>query len=532
MFNTKMNNGYQNLNDPNMNVNENGYQTMQQNPYEVYNPQDPYAMYNQDPSMMMQDIPYPTPPTENNTAYPQGYNPVGYAKGGEVKKKKGATQNSPYPMLAEMIRQQGNGEDTILAHINPLEAMMLKSMGGSGTINKKTGLPQFGLFSNPGKWLKSVAGGGLGVLLGNMILPGVGGMIGGALGGGIGSAARGRKDHMQAAMRGLGMGAAIPTAAGLLGSGLSSLGSSGVGGALSKYGSDNSIMPALSKLFGMGDSVGAMGSAASGASSPSSLLAASMSPSSLSATGGQAAAGATASAGSGAASSGTFLDKLYGNAGDFLSKPKNLLTLAAVGSSMANRPKQDKPKTPEQLADEQKRLEKALMLSPAERAAKEAELLADAKMHRSVARNKFLPEERLGNLDPIYRKSNTPDEQKRYGKWFNYYNNPDFSGEPMAFAEGGMYPEQMGYGAEDTAYPSLGNYIMGNSKGQDDDVNAKLSNGEFVIPADIVADLGDGNNNAGANVLYDLMTNVRKHKRGGKVKLPPKAKPLASYLKK
>ena len=102
----------------------------------------------------------------------------------------------------------------------------------------------------------------------------------------------------------------------------------------------------------------------------------------------------------------------------------------------------------------------------------------------------------------------------------------------MAFAEGGMYPEQMMYGVEETAYPSIGNYIMGNSKGQDDDVNAKLSNGEFVIPADIVADLGDGNNNAGANVLYDLMTNVRKHKRGGKVKLPPKAKSLTSYLKK
>ncbi len=522
MFNTRFNNGYQNMNDPNDN---NGYQTMTQDPYVSYNPPDPYATYNQDPSMM-QNIPYPIPPVETNTAYPQGYNPAGYAKGGEVKKKKGTTQNNPYPSLAEMIRQQGNGEDTILAHINPLEAMMLKSMGGSGTINKKTGLPQFGLFSNPKKWLKSVAGGGLGVVLGNMMLPGVGGMIGGALGGAAGSAARGRKDYGQAALRGLSMGALAPMVAGLAGSGLSSLGATGAGGALTNYGESNAIMPALGKLFG--GSEGAVLS--SQASAPHSVLAGSMLPSNLNGTAGQAASGASATAGSEA--TGSWYDQLLGKSGKFLSNPKNLLTAGVVASSMLNRPKKEKPKTPEQLADEQKRLDKALMLSPKERAAKEAELLAETKMHRSIARNKFLPEERLGNLDPLYRKSHTPEEQKRYGKWFNYYNNPDFSGEPMTFAEGGMYPEQMMYGVEENTYPSIGNYIMGGSKGQDDDVNAKLSNGEFVIPSDIVADLGDGNNNAGANVLYDLMNNVRKHKRGGKVKLPPKAKPLASYLKK
>lgn len=531
MFNTRMNNGYQNMNDPNMRIEDNGYQHMQQDPYAIYNLQDPYAMYNQD-TAMMQNIPYPTPPIETNMTYPQNYNPIGYAKGGKVKKEKGVMQNSPYPALAEMIRQQGNGEDTILAHINPLEAMMLKSMGGSGTINKKTGLPQFGIFSNPGKWLKSVAGGGLGVLLGNMILPGVGGMIGGALGGAAGSAARGRKDHMQAALRGLGMGAAIPTISGVIGNGLNSLGASGMGGALNKYAGDNAIFPALGKLFGAGEGAGPFGGAASGASSPNNLLTSSMLSGSSPSLNGAASQAASGTAGSGAASSGTFLDKLYGNTGSFLSKPKNLLTLAAVASSMANRPKQEKPKTPEQLADEQKRLEKALMLSPAERAAKEAELLAETKMHRSVARNKFLPEERLGNLDPLYRRSNTPEEQRKSGRWFSYYDNPNFTGEPMTFAKGGMYPAQMMYEVEENAYPSIGNYIIGNSKGQDDDVNAKLSNGEFVIPADIVADLGDGNNNAGANVLYELMTNVRKHKRGGKVKLPPKAKPLASYLKK
>jgi len=44
---------------------------------------------------------------------------------------------------AEMIRRQGRGGDTVLAHINPQEAGILKLMGGSGTINPYTGLPEF-----------------------------------------------------------------------------------------------------------------------------------------------------------------------------------------------------------------------------------------------------------------------------------------------------------------------------------------------------------------------------------------------------
>ena len=140
--------------------------------------------------------------------------------------------NNPYPSLAEMIRQQGEGEDTVLAHINPIEAEMLKVMNG-GKINPVTGLPQFGLFSNPKKWFKSVAGPAAGVILGNMILPGIGGVIGGAFGGAAGSMVRGRNDMGQAMLRGGAMGAMLPTAASLAGSGASSMGAKGLGGYLS-----------------------------------------------------------------------------------------------------------------------------------------------------------------------------------------------------------------------------------------------------------------------------------------------------------
>lgn len=47
------------------------------------------------------------------------------------------------PALAELLRSKGRGRDTILAHITPKEAALLKRRGGSGTINPSTGLPEF-----------------------------------------------------------------------------------------------------------------------------------------------------------------------------------------------------------------------------------------------------------------------------------------------------------------------------------------------------------------------------------------------------
>ena len=43
---------------------------------------------------------------------------------------------------ARQLRRAGRNGDTMLAHINPREAQMLKQAGGSGTINPTTGLPE------------------------------------------------------------------------------------------------------------------------------------------------------------------------------------------------------------------------------------------------------------------------------------------------------------------------------------------------------------------------------------------------------
>jgi hypothetical protein len=45
--------------------------------------------------------------------------------------------------LFDEIAAQGRNGDTMLAHINPQEAELLKALGGSGTINPETGLPEF-----------------------------------------------------------------------------------------------------------------------------------------------------------------------------------------------------------------------------------------------------------------------------------------------------------------------------------------------------------------------------------------------------
>jgi hypothetical protein len=45
--------------------------------------------------------------------------------------------------IARLLQNKGRNGDTILAHINPREAALLREQGGSGAINPETGLPEF-----------------------------------------------------------------------------------------------------------------------------------------------------------------------------------------------------------------------------------------------------------------------------------------------------------------------------------------------------------------------------------------------------
>ena len=46
-------------------------------------------------------------------------------------------------LIAQELAKMGRGGDTMLAHITPHEAKVLKAMGGAGTINPYTGLPEY-----------------------------------------------------------------------------------------------------------------------------------------------------------------------------------------------------------------------------------------------------------------------------------------------------------------------------------------------------------------------------------------------------
>ena len=89
------------------------------------------------------------------------------------------------------------------------------------------------------------------------------------------------------------------------------------------------------------------------------------------------------------------------------------------------------------------------------------------------------------------------------------YQNPL---EPVRAAQGGL----MGL--------AKGRYLDGPTDGMEDKLKttiegeqpARLSHGEFVIPADVVSHLGNGNSQAGAKRLYDMMDKIRHARTGSK----------------
>ena len=67
-----------------------------------------------------------------------------------------------------------------------------------------------------------------------------------------------------------------------------------------------------------------------------------------------------------------------------------------------------------------------------------------------------------------------------------------------------------------------GRYLSGTTDGMEDRVagnvgsndEVRLSHGEFVIPADVVSHLGNGNSDAGADHLHKFMNSIRKKRTG------------------
>jgi len=79
-----------------------------------------------------------------------------------------------------------------------------------------------------------------------------------------------------------------------------------------------------------------------------------------------------------------------------------------------------------------------------------------------------------------------------------------------------------------------GRYVKGPGTGRSDDIEARLSDGEYVMDAETVALLGDGSSDEGAARLDSMRSNLRKHKGENlrKGKFSHKAKEPAQYMNK
>ena len=87
--------------------------------------------------------------------------------------------------------------------------------------------------------------------------------------------------------------------------------------------------------------------------------------------------------------------------------------------------------------------------------------------------------------------------------------------------------------AEGGALNAVARFARGAGTGRSDEIDAKLSDGEFVMDAETVSMLGDGSSKAGADKLEQMRRAIRSHKGKAlaKGKFSPDAKSPLAYLK-
>jgi hypothetical protein len=368
--------------------------------------------------------------------------------------------------MAKKVAKAGRHGDTMLAHITPREAAMLKASGGAGTINPATGLVEYKSFwSKVGNFLKKAAPVILPVAL-SFIAPGIGTAVGsalgvsaaagsaivGAVGSGVGGLIAGQKPGqalLSAALGGLGSYAAASLAPGGL-SGLFSGGATGAEGATAA--AEASGIGAGSGLEGAGDVVRGTQIAAPAGSIrpdiPTPLSRPDVMSGAVSAPVSPAAVSADAAGVSGG------LGNLFGGGvGGALKNPWVLAGLAgAAGMALGGSGKQDQNQP-------------SLVQGPTG-----VQLLQQ--------------------------------NPAQYG-----FNVSNFQAQPVAPVRTipTLSPAYPGY-----RYAAAGGHISGPGTGTSDDVPAMLSDGEFVLTAKAVRGAGNGSRKEGAKKLYKLMNDLEK----------------------
>lgn len=494
-----------------------------------------------------------------------------------MKKRKGVTvrlyekpcyEDGGLVAAAEATRQGGRWGDEILIHVNPEEFAQMQQMWGEPTLNPHTGLPEYGFLSKLWKGIKkalkvvapialNVFAPGAGTALGSML--GVGATAGRALlGAGLGALSGGGKGALIGGLTGgIGGGAGLASKLGMgQGALQTALGDALLGGAMGKatggsFG-DSALLGGLSSLalpalnnaiaktgfgqkLGMAEVPSLMSPQAqaealqeydpiysrhvpTGIDAPASLdgnleevlvqgsrigapkagTASLLSP--VAFTTNEASTGANAIetpdvgavdpgiAIESAPAEGSFLQKAFGYA------TKNPLQ-TATALMMLQGLTQDKPDASDLAA------------------------LTNATQQRGFG-------------DPLPQFNFNRQLQPSLTDYYTYGRRPEVSfylnnQQPTpGMAAGGLAMLSMCGGGK----PAMGGGGKPAMGGRSDTIDARLSEGEYVVDAETVALLGDGSTDAGAKKLDALRKNIRTHKGKAlaKGKISPNAKPDAA----
>jgi hypothetical protein len=122
-------------------------------------------------------------------------------------------------------------------------------------------------------------------------------------------------------------------------------------------------------------------------------------------------------------------------------------------------------------------------------------------------------------IDVIQGEISDPDQQKVILGQFVAEFGQEALQDLMQRVQSGDIPAtpQEGDGKIEGAGDGMADMVPASMEGDQD---VLLSDGEFVVPADVVSGIGNGSSDAGANKLEDMMDRVRELRTGGKIQPP------------
>lgn len=138
--------------------------------------------------------------------------------------------------------------------------------------------------------------------------------------------------------------------------------------------------------------------------------------------------------------------------------------------------------------------------------------------------------------EPVWPTVNEPPTSQAQQQADDDLFGGDGSDGDQGYAQGGIAEGGplgvlfAGGGAPDGTTPD--GPVAGEGTGRSDHIDAKLSDGEYIIDAETVALLGDGSTAAGAEALDRMREAIRAHKGAAlsKGKISPDARSPLSYL--